>query len=185
MGVVFGLSILFTIIENNYMKMFLLKITNERKNFLCLLKLDSLIKKLPPFIILLVIIMHCTYEAIILQHHQFQSSKGARDENGCSFAGILRVLSRVFEGWGVGDFEKKFPASACRKKKIACSTNVIEKNVFTAVRKKQMLQNYCFICAMHYFLKQYYKWTYFLLKNQVLIDKGRKHFHVIIFYDGG
>ena len=27
---------------------------------------------------------------------------------------------------GVGDFEKKFPASACRKKKIACSTNVIE-----------------------------------------------------------
>jgi len=26
----------------------------------------------------------------------------------------------------VGDFEKKFPASACRKKKIACSTNVIE-----------------------------------------------------------
>ena len=30
------------------------------------------------------------------------------------------------EGGGVGDFEKKFPASACRKKKIACSTNVIE-----------------------------------------------------------
>ena len=29
-------------------------------------------------------------------------------------------------GRGVGDFEKKFPASACRKKKIACSTNVIE-----------------------------------------------------------
>ena len=28
-------------------------------------------------------------------------------------------------GW-VGDFEKKFPASACRKEKIACSTNVIE-----------------------------------------------------------
>ena len=27
---------------------------------------------------------------------------------------------------GVGDFEKKFPASTCRKKKIACSTNVIE-----------------------------------------------------------
>ena len=27
---------------------------------------------------------------------------------------------------GVGDFEKKFPASACRKKAIACSTNVIE-----------------------------------------------------------
>ena len=30
----------------------------------------------------------------------------------------------------------KFPASACRKKKIACSTNVIEKNSCTAVRKK-------------------------------------------------
>ena len=26
----------------------------------------------------------------------------------------------------MGDFEKKFPASACRKKKIAFSTNVIE-----------------------------------------------------------
>ena len=26
----------------------------------------------------------------------------------------------------VSDFEKKIPASACRKKKIACSTNVIE-----------------------------------------------------------
>jgi len=25
-----------------------------------------------------------------------------------------------------GDLEKKIPASACRKKKIACSTNVIE-----------------------------------------------------------
>ena len=29
-------------------------------------------------------------------------------------------------GGGVGDFEKKFPASACRKKKIPCSTNVID-----------------------------------------------------------
>ena len=29
-------------------------------------------------------------------------------------------------GLGVVDFEKKFPASACRKKKIAWSTNVIE-----------------------------------------------------------
>ena len=26
----------------------------------------------------------------------------------------------------MGDFEKKIPAGACRKKKIACSTNVIE-----------------------------------------------------------
>ena len=30
---------------------------------------------------------------------------------------------------GVDDFEKKIHASACRKKKIACSTNVIEKNI--------------------------------------------------------
>ena len=35
----------------------------------------------------------------------------------------------------MGDFEKKFPASACRKKRIACSTNVIEKNSCTAVKK--------------------------------------------------
>ena len=28
----------------------------------------------------------------------------------------------------MGDFEKKFPTSACRKKKIACNTKVIEKN---------------------------------------------------------
>ena len=26
----------------------------------------------------------------------------------------------------VGDFEKQIPASSCRKKKIVCSTNVIE-----------------------------------------------------------
>ena len=32
----------------------------------------------------------------------------------------------TLEGGGVSDFEKKIPASACRKKKIACSTNVIE-----------------------------------------------------------
>ena len=35
------------------------------------------------------LIMHFTYEAIILQRHQIQSSKGAREENGCRFAGIL------------------------------------------------------------------------------------------------
>ena len=32
----------------------------------------------------------------------------------------------TLEGGGVSDFEKKIPASACRKKKIACSTNVVE-----------------------------------------------------------
>ena len=35
------------------------------------------------------------------------------------------------------DFEKKFPASPCRKKKIACSTNEIEKNSCTAASKKK------------------------------------------------
>ena len=45
----------------------------------------------------------------------------------------------------MGDFEKKNPASACRKKKIACRTNVIEKNSCTAVRKKKMLQSYFII----------------------------------------
>ena len=41
---------------------------------------------------------------------------------------------------GVGDFEKRFPASACQKKKIACSTNVIkslrekrEKNILPTI----------------------------------------------------
>ena len=29
-------------------------------------------------------------------------------------------------GGGGADFEKKFPASACQKEKIACSTDVIE-----------------------------------------------------------
>ena len=45
----------------------------------------------------------------------------------------------------MGVFEKKFPASACRKKKIACSTNVIGKNSCTAVRKKKILQSYFII----------------------------------------
>ena len=40
--------------------------------------------------------MHCTYEAIILQHHQIQSSKWAREENGCSFPAIF---SRPPERW--------------------------------------------------------------------------------------
>ena len=35
----------------------------------------------------------------------------------------------------VGDFEKKIPASACRKKEIACSTNVIE-SVWEKRKKK-------------------------------------------------
>ena len=42
----------------------------------------------------------------------------------------------------MGDFEKKIPASACWKKKTACSTNDIEKNSCTAASKKKMLQRY-------------------------------------------
>ena len=42
-------------------------------------------------------------------------------------------------GGGVGDFEKKFPASACRKKKIACSTNVIKS--LREKREKNILPN--------------------------------------------
>ena len=37
----------------------------------------------------------------------------------------------------MGDFEKKFPASACWKKKIACSSNEEEKNSCTAASKKK------------------------------------------------
>ena len=42
----------------------------------------------------------------------------------------------TFEGceW-VGDFEKKFPASACRKKKIASSTNGINKEFLHCCKK--------------------------------------------------
>ena len=44
---------------------------------------------------------------------------------------MIFLKSIYFNSWEGGggegvDFEKKFPASACRKEKIACSTNVIE-----------------------------------------------------------
>ena len=43
---------------------------------------------------------------------------------------------------GVDDFEKKIPASACRKKKIACSTNVIENNILpTRLLEKKILDD--------------------------------------------
>ena len=55
--------------------MFLLKM--QKNNFHCLLKLDSLVKKFTSIYDTACdkLIMHCTYEAIILQHHQIQSSK--------------------------------------------------------------------------------------------------------------
>ena len=44
------------------------------------------------------------------------------------------------------DFEKKIPASACRKKKIASSINVIEKKFLRCCKKeKKMLQSYFII----------------------------------------
>ena len=60
-------------------KMFLLKV--KKNNFFCLLKLDSLIKKFTSIYNTACnkLMMHCTYEATILQHHQIQSSKGARE----------------------------------------------------------------------------------------------------------
>jgi len=43
----------------------------------------------------------------------------------------------------VDDFEKKFPASPCRKKKIACSTNEIDKKLLHCCKQeKKMLQSY-------------------------------------------
>ena len=37
----------------------------------------------------------------------------------------------------MGDFEKKFPEGACRKKKIACSTNVIERKFLRCCKKEK------------------------------------------------
>ena len=39
----------------------------------------------------------------------------------------------------MGDFEKKNPANACWKKKIACSTNEEEKNLALLQARKKML----------------------------------------------
>ena len=43
------------------------------------------------------------------------------------------------------DFAKKIPASACRKKKIASSINVIEKKFLRCCKKEKMLQSYFII----------------------------------------
>ena len=40
-------------------------------------------------------------------------------------------------GEGVGDLEKKFPASACWKKKIACNTNDIEKKFLHCCKQEK------------------------------------------------
>ena len=52
----------------------------------------------------------------------------------------------TLEGGGVDDFLKKFPASPRRKKKIACSTNEIEKKFLHCCKQeKKMLQSYFII----------------------------------------
>ena len=38
----------------------------------------------------------------------------------------------------MGDFEKQFPASACSKKKIACSTNEIEKKFLHCCKQDKL-----------------------------------------------
>ena len=90
-----------------------------------------------------------TYQTILLLRIRHRSS--LRSCLHLSFTFKCKLAPRFFEhigrcrlgadhltlegGGGVGDFEKKFPASACGKKKIACSTNVKEKNSCTAVKK--------------------------------------------------
>jgi len=44
-----------------------------------------------------------------------------------------------------GDFEKQIPASVCRKKRIACSTNGIKKFLECCKKRKKMLQSYFII----------------------------------------
>ena len=60
----------------------------------------------------------------------------------CSFNVLMTLRGRPFNSWGGGgggDFEKKFPASACWKKKIACSTNDRKKILaLLQVRKKNV-----------------------------------------------
>ena len=49
-------------------------------------------------------------------------------------------------GGAVDDFEKQFRASPCRKKKIACSTNEIEKKFLHCCKQeKKMLLSYFII----------------------------------------
>ena len=49
---------------------------------------------------------------------------------------VLGADHLTLEGGG-GDFEKKFPASPCRKKKIACSTNEIEKKFLHCCKQEK------------------------------------------------
>ena len=64
------------------------------------------------------------YIDIPKQQHRSQNTSTYRT---CCLSERLGADQLTLEGGGGGgDFEKKFPASACRKEKIACSTNVIE-----------------------------------------------------------
>ena len=79
------------------------------------------------------------------EEHCFWLAHFSRSQTRCLAVSDRLILpswfrGRPFNSWGagrVGDFEKKIPASACWKKKIACSTNDIEKNSCTAASKKK------------------------------------------------
>ena len=64
-----------------------------------------------------------------LQFLSFEKGEACQSISIMMLRGKIGLRGRPFNsggGGGVDDFEKKFPASACRKVKIACSTNVIE-----------------------------------------------------------
>ena len=62
---------------------------------------------------------------LIYQNNNIIRKIQARTARAC-LSERLGADHLTLEGEGVGDFGKKFPASAYRKKKIASSTNVIE-----------------------------------------------------------
>ena len=70
--------------------------------------------------------INCGYQQIyeVTEIHRSLYHKWA------SWCPISNNISCLIRGWPFksyfSDFEKKFPASACQKKKIACSTNVTE-----------------------------------------------------------
>ena len=62
---------------------------------------------------------------LIYQNNNIIRKIQARTARAC-LSERLGADHLTLEGEGLGDFGKKFPASAYRKKKIASSTNVIE-----------------------------------------------------------
>ena len=150
--------------------MFLLKM--KKNNFLCLLKVDSLIKKnLPPPIILA--ILHCTYEAIILQHHQIQSSKGAREENGCMNSGVWKAKILKSAKIGNSAFWKgkiwksaKILISGCWKAKVLKAAKILNSGCWkTKILKAATILNSEFWKAK--FLKSAKNWNSRFCKSKI------------------